>query len=84
MRDAMRKGLRLCYSKEMAEIVEGTERHGFTEQTSDAELDAWLKKNVFTGLHICGTCKMGAKDDVNFYLSKLWPRGHRGVTASDP
>jgi choline dehydrogenase len=33
------------------------------ETSSDSALDEWMLRNVITGHHICGTCKMGVPGD---------------------
>ena len=34
-----------------------------TKIQSDDALDLWMLKNVWSGQHLSGTCKMGPKDD---------------------
>ena len=34
-----------------------------TEASSDDEIDTYIRKSVNTTFHICGSCKMGARDD---------------------
>lgn len=41
----------------------GEELQPGKEIETDAQIDAWVKKNVESAYHPCGTCKMGAHDD---------------------
>lgn len=70
LRDGVRKGLRLLYSKEMQEVLEGpvpnrqnTDLSKLTADSPDAEIDAFVRQAVFSSAHISATCKMGASSD---------------------
>lgn len=41
----------------------GDEFYPGTEVETDAQIDAWVKDNVESAYHHCGTCKMGTADD---------------------
>jgi 4-pyridoxate dehydrogenase len=65
-RFVMREGLRICRaiagSTAFAGIVASELRPGPAVQT-DAELDFYLRQNVETIFHPCGSCRMGADEE---------------------
>jgi len=63
LREGVRRGLKILYSKEMEAVVGGLETHGLTESSTDAEIDEFITKTLFTSWHTSGACKMGAASD---------------------
>ncbi len=50
--------------------------------TSDAEIDAWIRKTAMTAHHPCGTCRMGS-DDASVLDPELRVRGIVGLRVVD-
>lgn len=61
-----RKCIRLTreiIAQEAFDSFRGDELHPGIEIDSDEQIDAWVKDNVESAYHHCGTCKMGTADD---------------------
>ena len=63
LRDGVRRALELVETEALSDIVTARLTPDDHEVSSDAALDAWLRRNVVTGHHVCGTCKMGPTSD---------------------
>ena len=84
LRDGVRFVLRLLADRAFRAI--GTERLSPTDgdMASDDTLDAWLMKNVGTGRHISGSCKMGPESDPMAVLDQYCRvRGLEGIRVAD-
>ncbi len=63
LRDAVRKCQQLLEHPAFEPIVDSWMDPTEADLASDQSLDAWLKQNVGTTFHTCGTCKMGPDSD---------------------
>jgi predicted dehydrogenase (TIGR03970 family) len=63
LRDALHLGLALARHPAFADILGDRLAPGDADLTSDAALDAWMRREVTHTNHICGTCAMGPASD---------------------
>ena len=84
----LREAVRLCiqllqsaaYSPYIEEILTPTP----ADLSTDAALDAWLRRNVTTSYHISGTCKMGPDHDPMAVVNpQLQVRGLTALRIAD-
>ncbi len=86
-RRALRQGIRLAYELGRQTPVEpfiGRMRTSITGQSSDGELDAFIRSTAQTAHHPLGTCKMGPDGDADAVVdSELRVRGVEGLRVVD-
>jgi choline dehydrogenase len=64
LRAGVRLALALAAHDDLKAIVGPCLEPAAADLVSDATLDAWLRRQVTTYSHICGTCKMGPGADT--------------------
>ena len=63
LREAVRLCLRLGEQEAFKDIIDSRIEPTDADLASDEALDRWLRREINTGQHICGTCKMGPASD---------------------
>ena len=84
MRRAVRVVLDLAADARFKDILGSRIAPGDTDLASDAALDRWLLREVKTGNHISGTCRMGPDDDAGAVVDQTGRvRGIAGLRVAD-
>jgi choline dehydrogenase-like flavoprotein len=63
LRQAIRLAIRLAAHPAFQNLLRDRVSPTDADLASDLALDAWLRRNIGTSHHICGTCKMGPASD---------------------
>ena len=63
MRKAVRLAIQLSEQPAFSDVIIARRSPTDSHLASDAALDSWLLKNVWTQFHSSGTCKMGPASD---------------------
>jgi len=78
---AARKALEILASPELSDVVDTIE-NGLSPESSDAEIEAYIRMTAFRGDHASGTCRMG-NDEGAVVTPDLRVRGVDGLRVVD-
>lgn len=74
-RERLRDGIRRCEdlvnSGPLRRLVAGRLNPTDADLASDAALDAWIRREVWTSHHLAGTCRMGPADDPDAVVDQV-------------
>ena len=84
MREAVRLGVKLLESEAYQDVADGRISPTDEDLASDDALDLWIRRNVGTARHVCGTCKIGPDSDPMAVVDQhCRVRGVRGLWVAD-
>ena len=84
LREAVHLCIRLGRQEAFEDILDSRIAPTDSDLESDETLDRWLLREVNTGQHICGTCKMGPSSDAEAVVDQHGRvHGLRGLRVAD-
>ena len=82
--DGLRRALELCETRAITDVSDGIRRPAGAELRDPAALEAWVRRNVSTGAHPTGTCRMGPADDETAVVDERGlVHGLKGLRVAD-
>ena len=77
-------GVKLLESEAYQDVADGRISPTDEDLASDDALDLWIRRNVGTARHVCGTCKIGPDSDPMAVVDQhCRVRGVRGLWVAD-